>query len=353
MSINTVAAAIIANIVRICVDAPYSTAEATEAFRFQVRELLKELDALIESGEVYSYQTEVREAREAAGLFLGTHERYFTRYECKGCNTSSYNKEDRFCFKCGKECERKEQVSKKYEPEVSTTKCEVVRMACSCCGEKIYMEKGAEIHFHSIDGGRYERLQAEVDGEAFAAQVGLAWKVTLGLLAKEGGNDRATMMVAFEEVAKFILEELFTQMGPRFPLMIEGLKARAGSVLSGVRYYIQGTEMLAQGLVRAQDAKKMIPKIHGWHEKLAKVSAMMPQVIEAMLSSQDPEHLARCFAQGAMLGLQMNCGIKTIMGVKGDPMVACLEEAIEVGFDWAGLYVALQELATWAEAKHL
>jgi hypothetical protein len=111
--------------------------------------------------------------------------------------------------------------------------------------------------------------------------------------------------------------------------------------------------MITRGLVRTQDTKEILPKIHGWHEKLAKVSAVMPQIIEAMLSSQDPEHLARCFAQGAMLGLQMNCTAKAIMGMKEDPMVACLEEAVEVGFDWAGLYVALEELADWAEAKHL
>ena len=345
---NTTVLAILATINEIV-----ANSSAFETPKEEVEKLSAALDALIESGAVYSWEEGIRETKDAAGLFLGTHEVVFVRYECGACSTSSHRQEDRFCFMCGKECERQEQISKKYEPFTQVSKCEIVRMACARCGEKIYMEKGAKIRFHSTDGGKYERLQAEVEGEAFAAEVGPVWKQTLELLAKVGGNNRAVMSIAFEETAKFIFAKLFVQMGPRLPFMIEGLKIRFGSVLIGLGHYVQGTEMLTQGLVRAQDAKGMIPKIHGLNTKLQALAAMTPQIVEAMLSSQDPEHLARCFAQGAMLGLQMNCSVKTIRGMQKDPMVACLEEAAEAGFDWAELYVVLDSLATWAEAKHL
>lgn len=363
MAVSNTALFLITNIALLAAE------EATRENRTQMEawrdELLREAErcAGFWGGEDYLPWDEREEvvtpALEAAGIFLGTHRREFSRYECAGCSTVTYQEKDLFCFKCGKECERKEVIREVTHRQTEETTEEVagpikyVRMECPICMTKICLEEGSEIRFCPGDGGEYQRPQGELDAEAFEAAVDPVWTRSLQLLAKVGGNDRGMMVATFKEAAKFIFAKLFERMGSRLPFMIEGLKARFGSVLTGLGHYVQGTEALAKGLMRAQDAKGMPPKISGLHEKLQQLSTMMPQMIEAMLSSQDPEHLARCFAQGAVLGLQMNCSIKAIMGMREDPMVACLEEAAERGFGWAGLYAELDELATWMEAEHL
>ena len=149
MTTNTNLVAILASINTISGNAPYSTAEATEAFRFQVRELLKELDALIEAGEAFAkpdvfgeWRKEVVDVKDLAAIFLGEKEWRFHHFECKCQGDIAQRSTDEgrgFCPLCGKQMERVVRLLEVKKPKEEENFVDNSCMICgSRCGSSTY-----------------------------------------------------------------------------------------------------------------------------------------------------------------------------------------------------------------------
>ena len=354
-NISDVVGSITTSIEKLSNGGPYSTEEATEAFRFKVRQLLKELADLEEvhgSALKLRDRTVIHQAQGAAGVFVGTHERVFLRWDCTPCSTVSWREAEPYCFHCGRRMEETREVREIQEVQVVAEPIrKATKVECDLCKEVHWIAAGAEIHYHAEDGGRYRRPQAELDAEGFAAAVGPHWAHVLGALADSGANDRATLREELTGAAAFTLINLQERLGSRLPAAMIGLKARLGAVVAGARHYVQGTALLAGGLLPTKQAEGSAAVFGGWEAKIIQIAGAMPSLVDHLFDGTI-DRTAAAWARGIMVMIEYACLLHSFGGNEEDPIVGVLNGA-KHGTDWEGFYLAVEAAATWAEARHL
>ena len=372
MSINTTIDAILAQITRIAAGAPYSTPEATEAFRFQVRELLKELEAEFAKPDVFGeWRKEVTDVKDLAGIFLGELEWRFHHFECKCQDIAHWSTDEErgFCSLCGKQMERVIRLQEVKKPEVEGKTVEgktqepikYFRHTCSKCGDTIGLAADARIEFCSKDGGKFERAEwvdasgrSWNDHEVFlkvtkdAEKIGLAFEMLCDGLAAGLWNDRKEsnkaiclfMQMVLKMGTEHVEEKQFLAgMNARMDLLCESLEGFVTAFNTPVAKLFKALGGSTQGpTVLEENIAKVVEKMR---DGLTKAKAGLGVVATTDVLVR----LGLCFFTGAIEGGVLALTLKGMS--EDDALQATFGLIKSQGFPALTVLRELRTFCTW------
>jgi endogenous inhibitor of DNA gyrase (YacG/DUF329 family) len=369
--INNTVDAILTQISNIVAGAPYSTEEATQAFQFQVRELLKEMAAEFAKPDVFGeWRKEVADVKDAAGIFLGELEWRFHHFECKcqGEITQWSIDEGRgFCPLCGKQMERVVrllEVKKPEEEKAAMEKGEPAKFfkhSCPICGDSVWLEEGHRVEFCGKDGGKFQQAEwvdasghSWNDRETFlkvtkdAEKIQLAFEMLCDALGAGLWNNRKESNLAIRLFVQMVLKtgtehveeaQFLAGMSARMDLLCEALEGFAMAFNTPVAKLFKALGGDAQGPAKMeQEALKVVEKMrHGF--------AVAKGGMTVLVTTDVLVRLGLCFFTGAVEGGVLAL---TLKGMNEDDAIQATFGMIKTqGFPALLVLRNLREFCTW------